>query len=586
MEQQAGNSATNQHPPSHNAPTPTLLSPPRSKTPPTVIGKRSHSERLRSNRSGTEPVSATALNKALQQVEDAGRPRSTTPSGSPSRKRQKMQPGADRFIPNRSGQDMSASYNLLHEDGSPATPSKSHKKASGDIHFQKREANRTYSSFLRSEMFDNEVPQAIAVEGTGSRARTPPVSNSSILAPPTLTPSTPHKNLFSYGSNPTPSLTPRSTSRSERGPNMNVHSDLYSLSPVKHSSQRMLLSPRKTPRAVSKVPYKVLDAPDLADDFYLNLVDWGSSDVLAVGLGPSVYLWNRETGKVNQLCQLDGDTVTSVNWIQRGSHLAIGTHKGLLMIYDTVSERRLRTMTGHSARISSLAWNAHILSSGSRDRTILHRDVRAAPQYTVRLTGHKQEVCGLKWNPDTEQLASGGNDNKIFIWDKMESRWLHRWGEQEGGHKAAVKAIAWSPHQRGLLASGGGTADRCIKFWNTVSQAQTNSSDAQTQPNPYLIRSHDSGSQVCNLLFSSLTSELVSTHGYSQHAINIWKYPSMNQVVSLTGHTYRVLYLSMSPDGAVIVTGAGDETLRFWDVFGKRDKGASRGIVGEWGVIR
>ena len=35
-------------------------------------------------------------------------------------------------------------------------------------------------------------------------------------------------------------------------------------------------------------------------------------------------------------------------------------------------------------------------------------------------------------------------------------------------HSAAVKAIAWSPHQHGLLASGGGTADRTIKFRNTI----------------------------------------------------------------------------------------------------------------------
>lgn len=98
---------------------------------------------------------------------------------------------------------------------------------------------------------------------------------------------------------------------------MNARSDIYSLSPVKASSARMLLSPRKTPRAVSKVPYKVLDAPELADDFYLNLVDWGSTNILAVGLGDSVYLWNSETGKVEQLTRFDGDTVTSVGWIQR-----------------------------------------------------------------------------------------------------------------------------------------------------------------------------------------------------------------------------------------------------------------------------
>jgi hypothetical protein len=102
---------------------------------------------------------------------------------------------------------------------------------------------------------------------------------------------------------------------------MNPHSDLYSLSPIKFSSQKMLLTPRKQPRAVSKVPYKVLDAPDLADDFYLNLVDWGSQDVLGVGLGNCVYTWSAQSGRVIKLFELEDDTVTSVNWIQRVSSL-------------------------------------------------------------------------------------------------------------------------------------------------------------------------------------------------------------------------------------------------------------------------
>ena len=50
-------------------------------------------------------------------------------------------------------------------------------------------------------------------------------------------------------------------------------------------------------------------------------------------------------------------------------------------------------------------------------------------------------------------------------------------------------------------------------------------------------------------------------------------FPS-SQVATLTGHTLRVLYLAMSPDGQTIVTGAGDETLRFWNVFpGPKTKG-------------
>ena len=45
-------------------------------------------------------------------------------------------------------------------------------------------------------------------------------------------------------------------------------------------------------RKVNKVPCKVLDAPALQDDFYLNLIDWSSNNQLAVGLGHCIYLWN------------------------------------------------------------------------------------------------------------------------------------------------------------------------------------------------------------------------------------------------------------------------------------------------------
>lgn len=62
----------------------------------------------------------------------------------------------------------------------------------------------------------------------------------------------------------------------------------------------------------------------------------------------------------------------------------------------------------------ALAWNADQLSSGSRDRMILQRDIRTPPlQSERRLQGHRQEVCGLKWSTDHQLLASGGNDNKV-----------------------------------------------------------------------------------------------------------------------------------------------------------------------------
>ena len=63
--------------------------------------------------------------------------------------------------------------------------------------------------------------------------------------------------------------------------------------------------------------------------------------------------------------------------------------------------------------------------------------------------------------------------------------------------------------------------------------------------------------QVCNLSWSKNVNEIVSTHGYSQNQVIVWKQPTMTKLATLTGHTMRVLYLAVSPDGQTIVTGAG-----------------------------
>ena len=76
-------------------------------------------------------------------------------------------------------------------------------------------------------------------------------------------------------------------------------------------------------------------------------------------------------------------------------------------------------------------------------------------------------------------------------------------------------------------------------------------------------------------MFSKSSNEIVSTHGYSNNAIVVWKYPSLKKLATLTGHSFRVLYLAMSPDSETVVTGAGDETLRFWKLFPKNNKSSS-----------
>ncbi|KAJ9525874.1 hypothetical protein QJQ45_009250 [Haematococcus lacustris] len=253
---------------------------------------------------------------------------------------------------------------------------------------------------------------------------------------------------------------------------------------------------KKNFRHIPQTQERILDAPDLVDDYYLNLLDWSCNNSIAIALGSTVYLWNAATGSVEELCTLpnEGDYVGSVAWSADGAYLAVGTSDAKVQIWDASRCKQIRELAGHTNRVSAVAWAGTILSSGGRDSVINCWDVRKRRDEAcvARLISHEQE--------------------------------------------AAVKAIAWCPFQSNLLATGGGTADRCIKFWNTHTGVN--------------LSSIDTGSQVGEL----------------------------------TGHQGRVLHMATSPDGSSVVSAGADETLRFWRVFGEpvvaKDESKAAGAAG------
>lgn len=421
------------------------------------------------------------------------------------------------------------------------------------------------------------------------------------------------------------------------------------------------------------------------------------------------------------------------------SFLAIGMKDGTTEIWDAAKISLIRKFDGHTDRISSLSWNNQVLSTGSKDSKIINHDLRASTHIIQTLIGHTHEVCKLKWSPSGQYLASGGNDNKLCIWDinmnnsfnnrnsdnivfnyntnsnnninlinpfNQRSTILNRpvtelvnlnrsntiptinnniinnnlignpnipinsfssinnnfnnimtnnilnnsnsLGNPNSSindlnnsnlsntnfpqtsstnfnnlmnqsinnsyqirnnnlipnqnnnqffsiaennsdfsssnysfspniiqnqpriinpisprlvitdHEAAVKALDWCPWQKNVLASGAGTRDKTIKFWDIDSARNLNTINT--------------GSQVCNIIFNENEKELISSHGFSKNQISIWKYPTMNKVIELDGHMSRVLYMAMSADGSTIVSGAGDETLRFWKISENKKK--------------
>src|SRR5699024_3565313 len=152
-------------------------------------------------------------------------------------------------------------------------------------------------------------------------------------------------------------------------------------------------------------PERILDAPDIVNDYYLQLIDWSSTNILAVALKNEVYLWNAATGNIDNLLSLnESDYVSSLSWVQDGDFLAVGISDGKTQLWDVSKSKRLRTLNNSHMRISCMSWNHHLISNGGKDGNIYNHDVRVASSLQSTFQGHTQEICGLKWSPNGRLL--------------------------------------------------------------------------------------------------------------------------------------------------------------------------------------
>jgi hypothetical protein len=88
---------------------------------------------------------------------------------------------------------------------------------------------------------------------------------------------------------------------------------------------------------------------------------------------------------------------------------------------------------------------------------------------------------------------------------------------------AAVKAMAFCPWHRGLLAVGGGSNDRCIYFYHTRSGT--------------CLAIIDCAAQVTGLVWSQTRREIAATFGFAQpehpYRIAVFAWPSCEQVAAV-----------------------------------------------------
>jgi WD40 repeat protein len=181
------------------------------------------------------------------------------------------------------------------------------------------------------------------------------------------------------------------------------------------------------------------------------------------------------------------------------------------------------------------------------------------PDPTTRLlTGHTNEVFAVAYAPDGRQIASGGSDHTVRLWEPTtgQERWTLR------GHVGHVHALAFSPDGR-LLASG--SADTTIRLWDLASGKEVRS----LSTNFGAIRA---------LAFSPDGRQLAS--GGSDGSLHIWEPASGKELRSIRGQFGIVHALTFSPDGKLLITGKSDMQIHIRDLATGLERAALTGHTG------
>lgn len=327
------------------------------------------------------------------------------------------------------------------------------------------------------------------------------------------------------------------------------------------SSLTSLRKPRQN--VVAKLnPSTILQAPGLRNDFYSNLISWNkSTGKILVGLKSRIFVWCANN-QVNEIAMEHQGMITAIT-CSNHSYFTYATLNGVIALGDLKSNQILTSIKLPNNCVYCLQWspNSDIIFAGdARGEVLILQINRRENEYLFheqsRMKSNGEQICGIAISMDSKEVAVGGNDNKCTIWD-IESI-DHPQLKHTLFHTAAVKALAYCPWSTSLLASGGGSKDRNVRFWHTKSGT--------------LLQTIATDWQITSILWSTIRKELVVTFGFSTGKedvmLRVFSYPNMQYLkeVSASPNT-RTLSACLSPDGCSVCTAINDETIHIYKIW-------------------
>ncbi|EXJ81747.1 hypothetical protein A1O1_07812 [Capronia coronata CBS 617.96] len=235
-------------------------------------------------------------------------------------------------------------------------------------------------------------------------------------------------------------------------------------------------------KAVPTVPFRVLDAPNLKDDYYCSVLAYSyTCRTLAVALSQKVYLWTEKYGvRFPPLPpSRPASFVTSLAFSsERGARaiLAVGRNSGNVTLWSLL-EARPRFDAPHPCAASCVSFKPTQTprQSTSHAGLVLCEDLlvgddsgriyyyslewpeQAPGSMTLlaKIDAHTQNICGLAWSPDGQQFVSGGNDNRALLFDpELFLETVEEQGISRQGLETLPSSALRQVHQQGRADVG------------------------------------------------------------------------------------------------------------------------------------
>jgi WD40 repeat protein len=175
------------------------------------------------------------------------------------------------------------------------------------------------------------------------------------------------------------------------------------------------------------------------------------------------------------------------------------------------------------------------------------------------LLPHGEPLESLKMSPDGSLLATGGKNGSVYIWDfanlSQGPRSLH-------GHKGAVKAIAFSKHNRWLITGG---KDKLTMLWDLARPITTEFVNSPNNKGSRILLVHPEF--VCDVAITPNEKYALSADGSGR--IFRWDLTTVvpaERETELFGHKRAVYSLAVSLDSNWLLSASDDNTCRIWSL--------------------